>query len=776
MKRLMATPSRGSRTRVVVILLLVIMAALPALADKAKSLYEKGRDAEARQNYEVAYDYYKQAFDLKPKELDYRIAYERTKLYAGAAHVNRGQVLRKAGKLQEALSEFEKAIKIDPSSFIAQQELRRTEDMINRSPEAPAAGSGSQKREEKDVREMAAPVQLKPISNTPITLRMVEDTKVIYETIGKLAGINVLFDPDYTSRRIKIELNAVTLSQALEIVALESKTFWRPVTPNTIYVASDTKTNRQQIEPQVLRTFYLSNLSGPTDMLDVANALRSVLEISRVQQLPSQNAIVVRGTTDQVLLAQKLIDDLDKPKPEVIVEIAIMQVQKDKLKQLGIQPPFTTGASPTITLQAPGTTTSSSTTSGTTSSSSTTNTGNLTLNDLANLDARDFAVTIPSMSVSMLMNDSTTKVIQNPSIRAQDGQKAVLKIGERYPIATGSFQPGIGGVGINPLVNTQFQYTDIGVNIEITPHVYPDNEVGLKVVMEVSSVINQTSIGGISQPIIGNRHIEQDIRLKDGQVNLVGGIMEHSDVKAISGLPWLSQIPVLKYLFGQEHTEHTDNEIVFALIPRVVRGTDVNDVNNRTVDIGTANNIEVRQVQPQISTTGQSSMPVATPPQQGAPTMPPPAQAPAPTAQTTPAVGGPILSFDPPTINQATGSTFMVNVALNGAQNVFSVPAQINYNPKLLQLVNVSDGNLLSRDGQAVALVHRDDPSIGSIQITATRPPGSGGVSGSGNVFTLTFMAKAPGEGTITLNPSMLRDPSMQATAVSGSQAVITIR
>jgi len=771
MKRLMATPSRGSRTRVVVILLLVMMAALPALADKAKSLYQKGRDAEARQNYEVAYDYYKQAYALKPKELDYRIAYERTKLYAGAAHVNRGQLLRKAGKLQEALSEFEKAMKIDPTSFIAQQEYRRTEDMINRPPETTGAPSGSEKRERKDVSEMAAPVDLKPISNTPITLRMVEDTKVIYETIGKLAGINVLFDPDYTSRRIKIELNAVTLSQALEIVALESKTFWRPVTPNTIYIASDTKTNRQQIQQQVLRTFYLSNLSGPTDMLDVANALRSVLEISRVQQLPSQNAIVVRGTPDQVLLAQKLIDDLDKPKPEVIVEVAIMQVQKDKLKQLGIQPPFTSTASPTVTLQSPTTT---STTSSSSSGSTPTSTGNLTLNDLANLDARDFAVTIPSMSVSMLMNDSTTKVIQNPSVRALDGQKAVLKIGERYPIATGSFQPGIGGVGINPLVNTQFQYTDIGVNIEITPHVYPDNDVGLKVVMEVSSVTSQANIGGITQPIIGNRHIEQDIRLKDGQVNLVGGIMEHSDVKAISGLPWLSQIPVLKYLFGQEHTEHTENEIVFALIPRIVRGTDVNDVNTRTVDIGTANNIEVRRAQPQAPATSQPSMPVSTAPQQGVPPMPSPA--PAPTAQTTPAIGGPILSFDPPTINQATGSTFTVNVALNGAQNVFSVPAQINYDPKLLQLVNVSDGNLLSRDGQAVALVHRDDPSIGSMQITATRPPGSGGVSGSGNVFTLTFLAKAPGQGTITLNPSMLRDPSMQATAVSGSQAVVTIR
>ena len=176
---------------------------------------------------------------------------------------------------------------------------------------------------------------------------MTEDTKIIYETVGKLAGINVLFDPDYTSRRVKIELNGVSEQEALEIIALESKTFWRPVTPNTIFVASDNPAKRKEIEQSVIKTFYLANLSQPTELQDVVNALRQILEISRIQPLPSQGALVVRGTPDQIALAEKLVGDLDKARPEVIVEVAIMQVSRDKTRNLGISPP----TSATVALQ-----------------------------------------------------------------------------------------------------------------------------------------------------------------------------------------------------------------------------------------------------------------------------------------------------------------------------------------------------------------------------------------------------------------------------------------
>jgi general secretion pathway protein D len=754
------------------ITLLVVAMTLPiGAAESAKSLYNKGKDAEARQNYEAAFDLYKQAYEQKPRDLAFRASYERTRFLAAASHVHRGQLLREAGKVQEALTEFQKAAEIDSSSFIAQQELRRTQKLINDAGNGPSPTSvgrpptGLQKR----VQEAQGPVDLAPIANIPITLRIgPEDTKIIYETVGKLAGVNVLFDPDYTSRRIKIELNAVTLQDALQIIALESKTFWRPVTPNTIFVASDNPAKRKEVEQSVIKTFYLANLSQPTELQDVVNALRQILEISRIQPLPSQGALVVRGTPDQIALAEKLVGDLDKARPEVIVEVAIMQVSRDKTRNLGISPP----TSATIALQNNINTTTTSSSNGTANSngSSTSGTANqVNLNRLGNLNATDFTVTIPPATATALFSDSTTKLIQNPQIRAVDGQKASLKIGDRVPVATGSFQPGIGGVGINPLVNTQFQYLDVGVNIDITPKVHAGREVTLKVSMDISSVTGQSNIGGISQPVIGQRKIEHEIRLKEGEVNIMGGILEDQDIRSLSGIPGLAQIPILKYLFSQTNVEHKENEIVFALIPHVIRARDVTDLNEKALEVGTASAIELRRSSAtQAPAPANETAPAAAQPQAAAPVQ---------SAQPASQPAGPAsFAFDPATLTQAPGSTFAVNIMLRGAQNVYSVPVQVSYDPKVLQVVNVSNGGLLSQDGQPVALVHRDDDTTGALQITATRPPGATGISGQGTVVTLTFMAKGSGQSTLTISKGGARDPAMQAIPVAGAAATVTVQ
>jgi general secretion pathway protein D len=574
----------------------------------------------------------------------------------------------------------------------------------------------------------------------------------------------------------------VSLDQALEIVALESKTFWRPVTPNTIFVAADTPAKRKELEQSVVKTFYLGNVSSPNDLQDAVNTIRQILDVQRIQQVTTQNAIVVRGTPDQIAMAEKLLDDIDKPKPEVVLEIAVMQVRRDKARTLGIQPP--TSATVQLAPNVTSSTTSSATGSGgnTVTGTTSTTTNNVTLNTLANLTAKDFQVSIPAANFSALMTDANTKIIQDPQIRALDNQKATLKIGDRIPVATGSFQPGIGGVGINPLVNTQF-----GVNIDVTPRIHADHEVTLKLTMEISSVTGNSNIGGINQPIIGQRRIEHEIRLKDGEVNLLGGILENSEQQSLNGYPWVSKIPILKYFFAQEQKQLSENEIVFAIIPHIVRGQDISKLNNQAVDVGTANVIELRR-----ASTSQS--PQAAPQQPAPPTVAPPSgMAPqqqnptgvAPTgaaqnqeeqAQGTLQAGNAVLSFEPASFNQPVNSSFIVNVSLGNAQNVYSVPAQITYDPKLLQLVNVSNGGFLGKDGQPVALVHRDDPASGTLQITATRPPGSGGVSGQGPVFSLTFVAKAPGQGTINITQAGARTPSMQAIPVVGGQAMVTVK
>jgi general secretion pathway protein D len=371
-------------------------------------------------------------------------------------------------------------------------------------------------------------------------------------------------------------------------------------------------------------------------------------------------------------------------------------------------------------------------------------------------------------------------------VRALDNQKATLKIGERVPVATGSFQPGIGGVGINPLVNTQFQYLDVGVNIDVTPHVHEDREITLKITMEISSVVGQSSIGGISQPIIGQKRIEHEIRLRDGESSLIGGILDDSQTKSLSGIPGLAQIPILRYLFGQVQQDHSEDETVFAITPHIIRGTAISELNQRAIDIGTSTTIALRHVNRPLVVPA-AAVPTST--------NPAPGQAPANPNPATPAPGVPVPNaappasgpgaasgagtsflFDPPTVTAAKGNTFVVNLLISGAQNVYSVPVQMNYDPARLQLVNVSNGGFLSQDGQAVALVHREDETTGTLQITATRPPGAGGVSGQGSVVTLTFQAKTSGQTPLTITRGGARDPGLQAITVNGAQASVTVQ
>ena len=272
---------------------------------------------------------------------------------------------------------------------------------------------------------------------------------------------------------------ASTLEEALEIIALESKTFWRPVTPNTIFVATDNPAKRKEIEQSVIKTFYLSNLSQPTELQDVVNAIRAVLDVQRMQQLPSQNALVVRGTPDQIALAEKLVDDLDKAARKSSWTSPSCRSAKDRRALWSIRRPAPRSRCKAISTNHHD--------SGPRISNGTTIQHRHWQHqrhqpEHSRQPERHRLPGHHSVRQSVgSMSNSDTKLIQNPQIRALDGQKASLKIGDRVPVATGSFQPGIGGVGINPLVNTQFQYLDVGVNIDITPHVHANGEVTLKI-------------------------------------------------------------------------------------------------------------------------------------------------------------------------------------------------------------------------------------------------------------------------------------------------------
>ena len=571
-----------------ILLLLVTTLAFCSLAhaDKANSAYKRGVHAEAQLKFDQAYEDYRQAHLLKPNDAKYFAAYVRVRFYASIEHLRSGQELQTAGKLEDAVAQFQLAAQIDDTNFTAKEEARRTEELIRK--QAREKEPPQKKREplEEQAAEAAGPVELQQLTTTRTNLRMTENASVIYKTIGKLAGLNVLFDNDFKAQKVNIELNDVTLREALEALALQSKTFWQATAPNTIFVAADTPAKRKELQSTVMKAFYLKNVATPAELQEAANTLKGILDINRIQIIPTQNELVIRGTPDQMVFAQKLLEDIDKPKSEVVVDVAVLQVSKNKLLTLGAVPPTTVSIAATPNV-------SNGATSG--SVSGTTNTGNsFTLNTLRYLNASSFIVSIPPYSFTALTNDADTKVIQKPEIWTVDNEKATLKIGDRIPIATGSFGATGGTQGYGALVNTQFQYIDVGVNIDITPHIHSDREVTLKMTLEISSVTGTQNIGGINQPTIGQRRIDLQSRLQDGDINLVGGILEDSESNSISGYPGLTKIPVLKYLFAQDDKQRQETEIIFAIMPHIVRTPEINNENLRLVDLGAGNTVTVR--------------------------------------------------------------------------------------------------------------------------------------------------------------------------------------
>ena len=756
----------------------------------ASRLYKQGQQAEARDDVETAYEDYYQAFQQKPDDLRYKTAYERTRFTAAALHVKHGETLRNQGDVTGALTEFLRALQIDPSNELAGQEIRATRQMEAAKQSKPVAenqGEPVSPMVEKQLSEVDGPIHLRPLSNEPLTIHAVEDSKVIYQTVGKMAGINVLFDPDYHSQRIQVDLANTDLYDALRIIGVVSGTFWQPITSNTIFVAENNRAKRMELEDQAVQTFYLTNISQPNDFTDIQTALRNMFQTAKIYGVASQNAIIMRGTPDELLLAQKLIDDLDKAKPEVVLDVAVLEVSRNWERNIGLQLPQTA----TVGFQASNfnnqnnsstSSTSASTTNNSTSNGSNSSNG-LTLNSFAHLNGTNFAVTIGQAQANLLLTNTSTKILQDPRIRASDGQEASLKIGERIPVATGSYQTGAATAIVSSLVNTQFQYLDVGVNIKVKPTVHYDRDVTLKLTIEVSSTNGTENLGGINEPIITQRTVDQTIRLKEGEANILGGILQKQTSNSLSGTPGLANLPILRYIFGSNDKSVQDDQIVFLLIPHVVRAEMLDPLNLREVDSGTTNDIELRHIN--YDTAAPTATQQATPTMLGAPAAQAPAQAAPATTQQPPAQApgqSPVqLQLTPELEQQKVGSTFQVQVNLAGGKDVFSVPMQLQYDQTKLSLINVDLGdnrnnaNFLGKDGQAVALVHRDDGN-GNVSISASRPPGSHGVDGSGTVCVLTFQAKAAGPAAIVVTRPVVRDSAQQAEPATGSRAIVQVQ
>ncbi len=785
-----------------------------AHAQSAGNWAKKGAQAEARDDYDAAFEDYRQAHLKKPQDLRYRTSFENTRFKAANMHVDRGRVLRQSGDADGAINEFARALQIDPGNQSAAQELQvmekrtvpaggpaaSTESQGGAAGAAPGlpgnvlvAGMGEetpyQRQMQKEISTLSGPIELQPVSDDPLSLDMVQDTEVVYQSICKAAGLNVIFDPEYVPKRIPVHLNDVSLADALHIVAMLSGTFWKPVTSNTIFVAQNNRAKRTEDDDLAVQTFYLTNVSNQADGNEIMTAIRNLLDPTmKIYLVAAQNALVIRGTPDELILAEKIINDLDRTKPEVVVDVAELEVSRLLERNLGITLPTSFGLTPQYSNA------NETTSSGTSTSSTTSTTSGLTLNTLGNLGATNFAVTLGGGTVNALLSDSDTRILQNPRIRATDGQHSSLKIGSKIPIATGSYSAGTAITTASLGVQTQFTYLDVGVNIDMTPTVHYDGEVSLKLKVEVSAENGTSTISGVTEPIISQRVADQVIQLKDGEPALLAGLVQVQDTKSVSGTPGLGELPILRYFFAStDKTQQTD-DIVFLIIPHIVRESILTDENTRAVYTGTGNAVELMRKVPSAGPVMESAegAPAANGLQTTSAANAASAMIGKMAADSKPVSQGSMagmhmeadgtmsatpmtLAVTPGSTSPAVGSTFQVQIVASNAHDLFAVPLQVQFDPKLLALVNVDAGDLLGKDGQSVALVHRDEGN-GALTISASRPAGTKGVDGQGSICTLTFKALSAGDSTLALTRIGSRDSQQNRIASVGAQGVVHVK
>jgi len=756
----------------------VLLAAPPraAAADQSSGYYRHGQMSMTAKNYDQAYADFSKALELRPDDAQYQISTQQAQFAAANAHIEAGEKYKADKQYPEAMAQFQRAMTIDPANFVAQQELRAVDELMH--PPAPAGGEpvGAAQISSLEARlaRAAGPVELGPVSNTLIKdFSVNSDPKSAYLSVGKLGDLNVIFDSSSqggyaNSGHVTLDLHNVTVMQILQVLNVETDSFYTAITPNTILIANNNQQKHQAIDQTVLKVFYIRNIQAPTDLTELAQAIRGLTQPQpHIMPVPSINALVMRDTPDKVAFVQKVLDDLDKAPPEVVVDVRILQVNTDVARDLGLEPP----TSFSIGLQAPTTPASTASGSAASGTGTTPTTNSPTLNELTHLSGSNFAVTIPNATLNALLNNSSTRAIQEPELRSVQGQKATLQIGQSIPVATGSFQPGIGGVGINPLVNTQFTYDPVGITITMTPEIHGDSSVLLQSHIEISSVDSYNNIGGIQQPVFGKNTIDHTVDLKNGVSAVLGSMMVNTLTHNVTGLPGLSSIPVFKLLFSSTHDETVHNEIMVILTPHIVRSLDITAENQRALDTGTQDNLTLRELPPATAAPAPNTAPVA------APAPAPATPAPVPAGPAGPAAGAePALTFAPAPIAAAAGQTFGVQLRLNNARDAYALTFQLNYDPKLMQVQSMSLGGFLSQDGQAPALVHREDASAGTAQVSLSRPPNVAGVAGSGDVVNITFLAKAPGTAPISITRLGARNPQGVATAVSTTPATVTVR
>jgi general secretion pathway protein D len=552
--------------------------------------FRRGRDAEQRQDYDRAVAEYTQALRLAPGNTDARLGLERASLRAAQDHFVKGRRLASLGKFDEALVEYGLAAELNPGSTDIDQELRSTRNKLRAKVAASSEGKTDLETLIDRSRNLAPPgLDLPPGVKMPASLTFREaSSRDIFISMARFANIGIVFDPTFREVPITVDLRNASLEDALNTMAGLTRTFFRVTAPSTVVIVPDTEAKRREYEQDVVRTFYLSN----ADLKETMDLLRLVLDVRRISGTTGTNALTLKDSAETVAAAARVLSAIDKARPEVIIDVELLEVDRTRLLEYGLQ------------LASPG----SAGIDGAATVNPSTSTSTLTLQALRNLSQSDVLLAnLPSLYYRLLKSDVNTRTLANPQLRTSDGTTAQARFGDQVPVPTTTFAPiATGGTPQQPI--TAYTYQNIGVNIDITPRTHHDDNVTLALKVAVTS-LSGSGFGGL--PTFGNREINTVIRLRDGETNMLAGLIRDDERRTQDGIPGLSDIPGVGRLFA--HTQRTANQtdIVLTLTPHIIRVLDLDEADLRAFRVGH----ETLGPLPEVPTPALGE-PAATPPRQ----------------------------------------------------------------------------------------------------------------------------------------------------------------
>jgi len=530
-----------------------VVLAIAAGCAARSGAYQTGLQAERRDDFDQAVVAYTQAAIERPEDTDVRAALQRARLRAAEVHFGRGRRLHGLGRYDEALVELQLAYDLTPANGEIERLLRDTR--VQQRAKVAVERDGRTQLESliESAREQP-PIGLDLPGDATMPDSLVfrdAGSRDVFASIAQFAGISVTFDSSFRSTPISVDLRGTSLRDALEAVTRTSGTFYKVTAPRTVTIIPDTLAKRREYDDEIIRTFYLSN----ADLKETIDLLRIVVDARRLSPITATNAISLRDTPERVAAAEKLITAIDKARAEVVIDVELLEVDRTRFKQYGAQivsPGNTVGIAGQVDVNRQ---------------------GGLTLQDLRTLGTGDiFFTNLPGLYYRLLKQDVNTRTLANPQLRTSDGLPAQAKFGEEVPVPQVTFSPiATGGVNQQPI--TSFSYRNVGVNIDITPRTHHDDEVSLGVKIEVSSLSPATGFSGL--PIFGTRSITTTIRLRDGETNLLAGLIRDNERSTLRGIPGLSDIPLLGRLFASNERESQQTDIVLMLTPRIIRVLDL---------------------------------------------------------------------------------------------------------------------------------------------------------------------------------------------------------